>query len=181
MITSLPPGLTTCGRRCEQPLQVLQFAIYEDSESLKRQGRRMDARGFHWPGRGRYDLRKMRRTPDRPRPNNGSGDSPRPPFLTEFVNHVGERSLVEVIYNLLGGALGLRIHTHVERSFRLKTETAGRVVQLQGTDAQVGQNPVGLPRRHQPPDFGEGGVVQGDGRPVRAQLRRRLQPPARDI
>jgi hypothetical protein len=30
-----------------------------------------------------------------PRPDNGSGDSPRPPFLTEFVNQIGKLALVE--------------------------------------------------------------------------------------
>ena len=35
MTTSLPPGFRTCGRRFQQRLQVVQFAVYEDSESLK--------------------------------------------------------------------------------------------------------------------------------------------------
>src|SRR5437016_10358988 len=52
----------------------------------------------------------------RPRPDDGSGDSPRPPFLTEFVNHIGKLTLVEVVYHLFGGQLGLRVHPHVERS-----------------------------------------------------------------
>src|ERR1017187_9140911 len=56
----------------------------------------------------------------RPRPANGSGDSPRPPFLSEFVNHIGKLSLVEVVYHLFGGTLATRVHPHVERSIRLK-------------------------------------------------------------
>jgi hypothetical protein len=64
----------------------------------------------------------------RPRPDNGSGDSPRPPFVTEFVNHIGKLTLVEVVYHLFGGELGLRIHSHVESSFRLKTETSRRIL-----------------------------------------------------
>src|SRR5215469_6775935 len=78
----------------------------------------------------------------RPRPANGSGDSPRPPFLSEFVNHIGKLSLVEVVYHLFGGTLAARVHAHVERSFRLKTESARRVVQLQAAHPDVGQQTV---------------------------------------
>src|SRR5271165_679660 len=78
----------------------------------------------------------------RPRPANGSGDSPRPPFLSEFVNHIGKLSLVEVVYHLFGGTLATRVHPHVERSIRLKTKSARRIVELQATDSNVGQNPV---------------------------------------
>src|SRR5215469_12129473 len=80
----------------------------------------------------------------RPRPANGSGDSPRPPFLSEFVNHVGKLSLVEVVYHLIGGTLGCWVHPHVERSFRLKTESARGVVELQAADADVSEQAVGL-------------------------------------
>ncbi len=38
----------------------------------------------------------------RPGPDNGSGDSPRPPFLSEFVNQVGEFFFVGLIYHLFG-------------------------------------------------------------------------------
>src|SRR5579864_2038676 len=78
----------------------------------------------------------------RPRPANGSGDSPRPPFLSEFVNHIGKLSLVEVVYHLFGGALGVRIHPHVERSFRLKAESACGVIELQTAYSDVGQQTV---------------------------------------
>src|ERR1700758_5386812 len=78
----------------------------------------------------------------RPRPDNGSGDSPRPPFLTEFVNHIGELTLVHAIYHLFGGQLGLRVHPHVERAFRLKTESTRGVSQLKAAYAQVSQNAV---------------------------------------
>src|SRR5436305_10495836 len=78
----------------------------------------------------------------RPRPANGSGDSPRPPFLSEFVNHIGKLSLVEVVYHLFGGTLRPRVHPHVERSIRLKTKSARRIVQLQAAKTNVGQNPV---------------------------------------
>src|ERR1700752_4915487 len=78
----------------------------------------------------------------RPRPANGSGDSPRPPFLSEFVNHVGKLSLVEVVYHLFGGTLRMRVHPHIERSIRLKTESARRIVQLQAAHSDVGQKTV---------------------------------------
>src|SRR5580658_10283001 len=77
----------------------------------------------------------------RPRPANGSGDSPRPPFLSEFVNHIGKLSLVEVVYHLFGGTLPTRVHPHVERSIRLKTKSARRVVELQAADSDVGRIP----------------------------------------
>src|SRR5271157_58744 len=102
----------------------------------------------------------------RPRPANGSGDSPRPPFLSEFVNHIGKLSLVEVVYHLFGGALGMRVHPHVERSVRLKTESARRVVQLQAADSEVGENAVGP----QPSDLsqpGKGTLPQLNQRPIR--------------
>src|SRR5207302_1213786 len=76
----------------------------------------------------------------RPRPANGSGDSPRPPFLSEFVNHIGKLSLVEVVYHLFGGTLGMRVHPHIERSFRLKTESARGIVELQAANTDVGQD-----------------------------------------
>src|SRR5262249_34427411 len=78
----------------------------------------------------------------RPRPDNSSGDSPRPPFLTEFVNHICEIFFAHVVYHLIGGALALRVHPHVERSFRLKTESALRVSQLKRTQTQIRQNAV---------------------------------------
>src|SRR5271169_1174435 len=78
----------------------------------------------------------------RPRPDNGSGDSPRPPFLSEFVNHIGKLALVEVVYHLFGGTLRPRVHSHVERPFRLKTKSARRIVQLQTAHSDIGQQSV---------------------------------------
>src|SRR5581483_1447649 len=103
----------------------------------------------------------------RPRPANGSGDSPRPPFLSEFVNHIGKLSLVEVVYHLFGGTLGMRVHAHVERPFRLKTESARRVAQLQAAEADVGQDPVNRSRLGALRDFCEGSMEQRDLRPIR--------------
>src|SRR5689334_24913495 len=80
----------------------------------------------------------------RPCPDNGSGDSPRPPFLTEFVNHIGESSLVEAAYHLIGGTLAARVHAHIERPFRLKTESACCVGGLHGADSQIGRRLVGV-------------------------------------
>ena len=114
----------------QQLPQIVQFTVYEYSESLKslRRGMNPSFCLIHWPGRGRYDFRKLHGSAYRPRPDNGSGDSPRPPFVTEFVNHIGKLTLVEVVYHLFGGELGLRIHSHVESSFRLKTETSRRIL-----------------------------------------------------
>src|SRR5215469_1156760 len=110
--------------RTQQRPQIVQFTVYEDSESLKGSCRRMNSPFcIHWPGRGCYDLRKLCGRSYRPRPDNGSGDSPRPPFLTEFVNHISKLALTHAIYHLFGGKLGLWVHPHVERSFRLKTES----------------------------------------------------------
>ncbi len=98
----------------------------------------------------------------RPRPDNGSGDSPRPPFLTEFVNHIREVFFAHVVYHLIGGALALRVHPHVERPFRLKTESARRVSELQRTYAQVRQQSVGRSRRDMLGDLGVRAVQQRD-------------------
>src|ERR1700727_3470517 len=118
----------------------------------------------------------------RPRPANGSGDSPRPPFLSEFVNHIGKLSLVEVVYHLFGGTLATRVHPHVERSIRLKTKSARRIIQLQAADPDVGQDSLYpsrlLPLRY----FCEGTLQQRDLRPVgcRRDASATRQPFARD-
>src|SRR5712692_9008540 len=122
--------------------------VYEDSECLKGSRRGMNSSFglIHWPGRGRYHICKFRSCTYWPRPDNGSGDSPRPPFLTEFVNQIRECDLVRLIYHLFGGGPGLRIHSHVERPFRLKTEAARWCVQLQAAYAEIRQQPVGRGR-----------------------------------
>src|SRR5271169_5703765 len=102
----------------------------------------------------------------RPRPANGSGDSPRPPFLSEFVNHIGKLALVEVVYHLIGGTLRPRVHPHVERSFRLKTESARRIGKLQTAESDVGQQAVG----YRASGFGQARkrrLPQLDARPIR--------------
>src|SRR5579862_2877797 len=91
----------------------------------------------------------------RPRPANGSGDSPRPPFLSEFVNHIGKLTLVEVVYHLFGGTLRPRVHPHVERSIRLKTKSARCIVQLQTAYADVRQNAIRKILAEPLSDFGE--------------------------
>src|SRR5215813_11224023 len=102
----------------------------------------------------------------RPRPDNGSGDSPRPPFLTEFVNHIREFLFAHVIYHLIGGALGMRVHPHVERPFRLKAESARCLAELQGAYAQVRQQPVSTSCRDMLGDLGVRAVQQSDLRSV---------------
>src|ERR1700716_1549965 len=98
----------------------------------------------------------------RPRPENGSGDSPRPPFLSEFVNHNGKLSLVEVVYHLFGGTLRPRVHPHVERSIRLKTKSARRIVQLQAADSDVGEDSVRKCGPEPLSDFGKRTLDQRD-------------------
>src|SRR5580692_8997552 len=105
----------------------------------------------------------------RPRPDNGSGDSPRPPFLSEFVNHIGKLALVEVVYHLFGGSLTLRVHPHVERSIRLKTKSACGIGKLQTAHSDVSENAVNcvvgrwlLVVR----DFTEGFMQQRNLRPI---------------
>src|ERR1700752_4294875 len=105
-----------------------------------------------------------------PRPANGSGDSPRPPFLSEFVNHIGKLSLVEVFYHLFGGTLRPRVHPHVERSFRLKTKSARRIVQLQAAHSDVGQNSIYTARFLPFRDFYKRAMQQRDLRPVGSRL-----------
>src|SRR5580692_8649867 len=78
----------------------------------------------------------------RPRPDNGSGDSPRPPFLTEFVNHIGKLALIEVIYHLFGGSARHRIHPHVQGPIRLKTKATRRAIELQAAHAQISEKTV---------------------------------------
>src|SRR3974390_3678254 len=95
----------------------------------------------HWPGRSRDDRRKLRSGGSRPRPNNGSGDSPRPPFLTEFVNRIGELALVEAVYHLFGGLPRLRIHSHIQGPVRLKTKSAPGVLPLHGAETTTRQQP----------------------------------------
>src|SRR2546422_11030954 len=94
----------------------------------------------------------------RPRPDNGSGDSPRPPFLTEFVNHIGKLALVEVVYHLFGGVARHRIHPHVERSIRLKTKSAGRVPELQAAYTQVRHQTIQRSGSNALRDFGKRSV-----------------------
>src|SRR5437899_9552576 len=125
---------------------------------------------FHWPGRGRNHGCELRSRQYRPRPDNGSGDSPRPPFLTEFVNQIGKLTLVELVYHLFSGQLGLRVHPHVERSFRLKTESPRRVLQLQAAHAEISQQPVSRSCSEPLTDFCERAVQQPDLRRITLEL-----------
>src|ERR1700690_1056170 len=138
---------------------------------------------IHWPGRGRYYLGKMCGRSYRPRPANGSGDSPRPPFLSEFVNHIGKLSLVGVFYHLFGATLTTRVHPHVERSVRLKTKSARRIVQLQAAHANVGQDSVREPRTEPFPNFGKRALHQRDLGPIgrRRNASATSQPFAREL
>src|SRR5258706_14194890 len=102
----------------------------------------------------------------RPRPDNGSGDSPRPPFLSEFVNHIGKLALVEVVYHVFGGTLRPRVRPHVERSIRLKTESARCIGKLQAAKPDVGQNAVRRILAEPLSNFGERTMQQSDLRKI---------------
>jgi hypothetical protein len=49
-----PAGFQNLWRYCEQRLQIVQFAVYENSKSLKssRRGMNSSLLRIHWPGRG---------------------------------------------------------------------------------------------------------------------------------
>src|SRR5579859_1513605 len=108
----------------------------------------------------------------RPRSDNGSGDSPRPPFLTEFVNHIREVFFAHVVYHLIGGALFIRVHPHVERPFRLKTESARLVTKLQRAHSQVSEQSVRACSRNALAYFGIGALQQGNHGPPALGLNR---------
>src|SRR5437667_2956859 len=112
----------------------------------------------------------------RPRPDNGSGDSPRPPFLTEFVNHIREVFFAHVVYHLIGGALAVRVHPHVERPFRLKTESPRRIRELQAAQAKVSKHAVATSWR-QACYFGERCLPQLNCRPIVLHFRRWTREP----
>src|SRR6201996_8406825 len=97
----------------------------------------MNILAFYWRGDGRNDSSKFRCCRYRPRPHNSSGDSPRPPFLSEFVNQVGELFFVRLIYHLFGRQVAARIHPHVQRPIGPKTESSVRLIELQTADAEV--------------------------------------------
>src|SRR5205085_12554867 len=102
----------------------------------------------------------------RPRPYNGSGDSPRPPFLTEFVNHIREIFFAHVVYHLFGGTLTVRVHPHIKWALRLKTKTPRGVFKLHGADADVRQQPVRGSLRNVRGDVRKARMQERDPRPV---------------
>jgi len=124
----------------------VQFAVNEDSQRLKCSGSRVNM--FHWRDGRSYDPGQLRRGCNRPPSHNGSGDCPRPPFLTVFVNEIRQLALARLIHHLFGGGLGSRIHSHIQRPVRLKTKPSSRLVELQAAYAEVGQQAIGRSRRY---------------------------------
>ncbi len=88
-------------------------------------------RVFHWRSGSGNNPGQLPRGCHRPPPHNGSGDSPRPPFLSVLVNQVGQLALARLVYHLFGGHAGAPVHAHIQRSIRLKTKSSSRLVQLQ--------------------------------------------------
>src|SRR5262245_23408777 len=82
------------------------------------------------PQTGCNPICQLHRVPDGSRPDNRSGDSLRPPFVSKFVNQVGKLALAVVIYDLFGRERVARVHPHVERPLRPETESALGYVDL---------------------------------------------------
>ncbi len=59
------------------------------------------------------------------------GNWPQVTLVHASFAEIGELALVHPIYHLIGGTFGVRVHPHVERSFRLKAESPLRIGQLQ--------------------------------------------------
>src|SRR6201999_2798622 len=137
-----PSRLQQRPRALEQRLNLSQLVIHSNPKCLKGPSRRMNLVAFHWWGRGRYDLSQFCCSRNRPGPNNGSGDSPRPPFLSEFVNQVGEFVFVFLIYHLLGRLTLARIHPHIKRAIGPKTKSSVRLVQLQTAYAKISKQSI---------------------------------------
>ena len=124
----------------------VQFAVNEDSQCLKCSGSRVNM--FHWRDGRSYDPGQLHRGCNRPPSHNGSGDCPRPPFLTVFVNEIRQLALARLIHHLFGRGLGSRIHSHIQRPVRLKTKPSSRLIELQAAHAEVGQQAIGRSRRY---------------------------------
>ena len=71
-----------------------------------------------------------------------------------------------MVYHLFGGQLGLRVHPHVERSFRLKTEASRGISKLQAAHSEIGENPIRNCGGKTPADFGKRCVQQRNLRPI---------------
>ena len=130
----------------------------------------MNAVRFHCRGGRGNKAGKLPGCCRRSPPNNGSGDSPRPPFLSVFVNEVCELVFVRLIHHLCGGHSLARILTHIQRAIRRKTESPVRFVELQAAGAEVGEQAVERCRRNVLPDGTEGFADQRDLRSLGAQL-----------
>ena len=75
-----------------------------------------------------------------------------------------------LIHHLFGGRPGARIHAHIQRPVRLKTESSARLVELQAAHSEVGQQTIHRRRLHVLGDAAEGLADQRDLRRLAAQL-----------
>ena len=113
-------GLKQLWRGLKQSPDFVQFLINEDTQRLKGPGSRVNMSVFYWREGGCYDSCKLSCRSNRPPPHNCSGDCPRPPFLTVFVNEICQLTLAHLIHHLSGGRPLARIETHIQRPVRLK-------------------------------------------------------------
>jgi len=124
-----------CGLK--QRLDFVQLPIHINTEGLKGACRRHECALVSL--RGRLEAIRRANCPvvftGRPR-TNGSGDSPRPPFLSVLVNEVSSSRCVCLIHHLFGGDSRSRIHTHVDGPVRLKTKSSVRFVELKACSLQ---------------------------------------------
>ena len=128
----------------ERARQLLELAIDEDAERLKRARRRMDARRAGRAGRARDDLGEPRGAEDRlfcARPLDGAGDAPGLPLLAVDADDGGEVASGGLVHQRRGvGAASA--HAHVERTVEAEGEAALRLVELHRGDADVEHDAV---------------------------------------
>src|SRR5262244_2897243 len=86
----------------------------------------------------------MLRIPNGPGPDNCSGDSLRPPFLSILVNQISELALPAPIYDFCGSESLVRIHAHIQRPLCLPTKTPLGGVNLHLGKSNVSQDAVHL-------------------------------------
>ena len=78
-----------------------------------------------------------------PAPADGAGDLAGVALLAVLAQDRGQLALARLVDELGGGAVGLRVHAHVQRRVHCVREAALRLVDLHAGDAEVEENGVG--------------------------------------
>ena len=129
----------------EKAVQSFELAIDPDANRLKRARRRIDACvSLAWNG-SPHDVRQLPRRLDQSRlldVDDRARHAPRVTLLTELVDHVCERLLVDGCQHLGRGRSTRCIHAHVERLVPPEAEAATWRVELQRRHTQIRQHPV---------------------------------------